>query len=69
MLDFHFPEVMTIETAARYLCISPDTLYNYAARGIVPAFRLGNRWRFKKSQLDAWMDEKAEAGQKAGRGY
>ena len=67
MLDFHFPEVMTVETAARYLCISPDTLYKYAASGTVPAFKMGNRWRFKKSQLDAWMAAKSEAHQKAAR--
>jgi hypothetical protein len=25
----------------------------------VPAFKLGNRWRFRKSLLDGWMDEKS----------
>jgi hypothetical protein len=30
-------------------------LYRYASEGFVPAFKLGNRWRFKRSLLDAWM--------------
>jgi excisionase family DNA binding protein len=52
-------EVMDIRQAAEYLGISGDTLYRYASEGFVPAFKLGNRWRFKKSLLDAWMDEKS----------
>jgi excisionase family DNA binding protein len=48
-------EVMDIRQAAEYLGISGDTLYRYASEGFVPAFKLGNRWRFKKSLLDAWM--------------
>ena len=48
-------EVMDIRQAAEYLGISTDTLYRYASEGFIPAFRLGNRWRFKRSLLDAWM--------------
>jgi excisionase family DNA binding protein len=48
-------EVMDIRQAADYLGISGDTLYRYASEGSIPAFKLGNRWRFKKSLLDAWM--------------
>jgi excisionase family DNA binding protein len=57
-------EVMDIRQAADYLGISSDTLYRYASEGFIPAFKLGNRWRFKRSLLDAWMvrmsDPKAE---------
>ncbi len=52
-------EVMDIRQASDYLGISGDTLYRYASEGFVPAFKLGNRWRFKKSLLDAWMVEKS----------
>ena len=52
-------EVMDIRQAADYLGISGDTLYRYASEGFVPAFKLGNRWRFRKSLLDNWMDEKS----------
>ena len=48
-------EVLDIRQAAEYLGISADTLYRYASEGTVPAFRLGNRWKFKRSLLDAWM--------------
>ena len=52
-------EVMDIRQASEYLGISGDTLYRYASEGFIPAFKLGNRWRFKKSLLDTWMDEKS----------
>jgi excisionase family DNA binding protein len=52
-------EVMDIRQASDYLGISPDTLYKYASESFIPAFKLGNRWRFKKSRLDDWMDQQS----------
>jgi len=60
-------EVMNIRQASQYLGVSPDTLYKYVGEQRIPAFKLGNRWRFKKSRLDQWMEEKSsqmEAGTK-----
>ena len=54
-------EVMDIRQASEYLGISPDTLYKYASEGTIPAFKLGNRWRFKRSRMDAWMDDQSSA--------
>jgi hypothetical protein len=34
-------------------------LYKYVNEQKIPAFKLGNRWRFKKSKLDEWMEEKS----------
>lgn len=52
-------EVMNVEQAARYLGVAPDTLYKYLAEGKLPAFKLGNRWRLKKSTLDHWMEKQS----------
>ena len=52
-------EVMNIRQASQYLGVSPDTLYKYVGEQKIPAFKLGNRWRFKKSRLDQWMEEKS----------
>jgi excisionase family DNA binding protein len=54
-------EVMDIRQAAGYLGISSDSLYKYASEGFIPAFKLGNRWRFKKSLIDEWMDRQSSA--------
>ena len=53
-------EVMTLREASQYLGISPDTLYKYLGEKSIPAFKLGNRWRFKKDLLDRWMERKSE---------
>ena len=50
-------EVMDLRQAADYLGISSDTLYRYAAERTIPAFKLGNRWRFRKVKLEEWMDK------------
>src|SRR5271166_6169655 len=52
-------EVMNIRQASQYLGVSPDTLYKYVNEQEIPAFKLGNRWRFKKSKLDEWMETKS----------
>ncbi|MGB7189496.1 MAG: helix-turn-helix domain-containing protein [Acidobacteriaceae bacterium] len=52
-------EVMDIRQAADYLGISADTLYRYASEAFIPAFKLGNRWRFRRSRLDEWMDRQS----------
>ena len=54
-------EVMDIRQASEYLGISSDSLYRYASEATIPAFKLGNRWRFKRSLLDAWMVEQSGA--------
>jgi excisionase family DNA binding protein len=52
-------EVMNIRQASQYLGISPDTLYKYVSEETIPAFKLGNRWKFKKSILDSWMEDRS----------
>src|ERR1022692_5035275 len=52
-------EVMNIRQASQYLGVSPDTLYKYVSEEKIPAFKLGNRWKFKKSILDTWMENKS----------
>jgi len=54
-----YKEVMNIREASQYLGISPDTLYKYVAMERIPAFKLGNRWRFKKTVLNEWMEVKS----------
>ena len=55
-------EVMNIKESSVYLGISPDTLYRYVYNDRIPAFKLGNRWKFKKAILDRWMERKIVQG-------
>ena len=62
LIQMHAREVMDIRACAAYLGISEDSLYKYAMEKSIPAFKLGNRWRFKRSLIDAWMVKKSEGG-------
>jgi len=57
------PEVMNIRQASQYLGVSADTLYKYVYEQKIPAFKLGNRWKFKKTMLDSWMERKSAQGE------
>src|ERR1039458_8774651 len=45
-------EVMNIRQASQYLGVSPDTLYKYVNEQKLPAFKLGNRWRFRSENVN-----------------
>ena len=48
-------EIMTIEEVAAYLRLKPQTIYLWAQEGKIPAAKLGNQWRFKRSMVDRWF--------------
>lgn len=52
-------EVMDIREASDYLGVSRETLYKYIYEERIPAFKLGNRWKFKKTVLDRWMERQS----------
>lgn len=45
-----------IEEAANYLGVNKDTIRNWIKKDTeIPAHRIGKLWKFKKSELDAWI--------------
>ena len=51
-------EILTIEEVADYLRVSERTVYEWAQKGEIPAGKIGTVWRFKKNDLEAWVDER-----------
>jgi PTS system nitrogen regulatory IIA component len=51
-------EILTLEEVARYLRLKPQTIYKWAQERRIPAVKLGKEWRFRKSILDRWLDER-----------
>ncbi len=60
-------EVMDMRQASDYLGVSREALYKYISAELIPAFKLGNRWKFKKTVLDRWMER--QSTQRVSRGY
>ena len=50
------PGVLMLYEAADLLRIAPDELERLAQRNEVPARRIGNRWRFNRAALLAWVN-------------
>ena len=47
--------LLTTTQVARYLRVDKFTIYRLVAQKKIPAFRVGNQWRFRKSMVDAWL--------------
>jgi len=52
-----FSEIMTLEETAKYLKIGKSTLYKMAREGKIPAVKIANQWRFRKDDIDKWLQE------------
>jgi len=52
-----FSEIMTLEDTAKYLKIGKSTLYKMAREGKIPAMKIANQWRFRKEDIDKWLQE------------
>ena len=51
-------DILTIEEVAKYLRVSDRTVYDWAQKGEIPARKIGTVWRFKKSELERWVNER-----------
>ena len=54
-------DIMTIEEVAQYLRVSEQTVYDWAQKGEIPAGKIGMAWRFKKSDITNWVNERLSA--------
>ena len=52
-------EIFTIQEIAAYLKIKEKTAYDLAAKRKIPGFKVGGAWRFKRSQIDEWIEQQA----------
>ena len=51
-------EIMTIEEVAEYLRVSERTVYDWAQKGQLPCGKLGTTWRFKRSDIEGWVNDR-----------
>ena len=48
-------DILTIQEVAEFLRLNEKTTYRYASQGIIPGFKVGDAWRFRKSEIDKWI--------------
>ena len=58
---------MTVREVANYLNVDEKTVYRLAQKGELPGFKVAGTWRFKRQDIDQWIeDQKKAAAQKEG---
>lgn len=57
-------EILTIKQVADYLKVTERTIYRLAAAKKIPAFKVGGTWRFRKVDIDSWIE--AQSGNSEG---
>ena len=48
--------IMTVKDIASYLKLNERTVYRMASSAKIPALKVGTSWRFKKEEIDAWIE-------------
>ena len=50
-------DIVTVKEVAEYLKITEKTAYRLTAEGKLPGFKVGGSWRFRKSEIDTWIEQ------------
>ncbi|MEN0066553.1 MAG: helix-turn-helix domain-containing protein [Myxococcota bacterium] len=55
------PELLTLREVAKLLRVGMKTAYSLVQAGELPGFKVGGQWRFRRADIDAWIDEQMRA--------
>jgi excisionase family DNA binding protein len=65
-LNFPTDEVfLTTEEVLEYLQVNLRTVYRLIKAGKIPAVRVGRQWRFRKRDIDGWLDSQRPRGDRS----
>jgi len=51
-------DIITIDEVCAILKVSKRGVYDWCKKGIIPAFKIGNTWRFSSRDIDDWIEKK-----------
>lgn len=51
-------DILTIEEVAKYLRVSERTVYDWAQKGEIPGGKIGTVWRFKRDEIERWVNDR-----------
>jgi excisionase family DNA binding protein len=56
-------EICTLDEVAAYLKVGKRTVYRLAAAKKIPAFKVGGTWRFRRQEIDQWIERQTAEAQ------
>lgn len=62
------PEVLTIHELAALLRVGLKTTYTLSQNGAVPGFKVGGQWRFRRKDIEAWIDDQTRRASQGEQG-
>jgi excisionase family DNA binding protein len=68
MAEMNEDSFLTTEEVLDYLQVNLRTVYRLIKAGKIPAVRVGRQWRFRKRDIDHWLDTSRSASRSADRG-
>ena len=60
-------DILTIDEVAKYLRVSERTVYEWAQKGEIPSGKIGTVWRFKKSEVEKWVNDRLSSSRTESR--
>ncbi len=61
-------EILTLPEVAQLLKVAEKTIYTMAQRGEIPVFKVRGQWRFRRADLDQWIERQKTAQHAIGIG-
>jgi excisionase family DNA binding protein len=57
-------DIISVPEACDFLGVHRNTLYKLIQAGEIPAFRMmrGGRWKFRRTELEQWLEDKQTTG-------
>jgi excisionase family DNA binding protein len=60
-------EILTLPEVAQLLKVAEKTVYTMAQKSQLPAFKVRGQWRFKRVDIDRWIEQQKKASRDEGR--
>ena len=51
-------EILTVPEVAKLLKVADKTVYTMAQQGEIPCFKVRGQWRFRRTDLDGWIEQR-----------
>jgi excisionase family DNA binding protein len=53
-------EILTLKEVSQLLKVADKTVYTMAQKNELPAFKVRGQWRFRREDIDRWIDQQTE---------
>jgi PTS system nitrogen regulatory IIA component len=50
--------LMSVRDVAEYLNVNISTVYQWSQHGQMPAMKIGNLWRYRRSDIEEWLNQR-----------